>query len=400
MTAITPERPVVLAWQRMGPYHHARTRALAARLPLVAVEASSVDRVYAWDKVQPDLGLEQHRLCAGDIDRLSAGELRQRVVDCCEALRPSVLLLPGWHERWLRHMLCWATAAGVPAVLMSASIRGDKRRGRPSEWFKARVAGNFSGAIVGGRLAADYVVELGMAETRVTPGYDAVDNAHFADCVDSGAIGHAAWRQAHRRFFLCSGRFVECGIKNHLALIEAYRLYRQNAGDNAWGLVILGDGALRSAYERRISEAELGDHVLLPGFVQYDLLPAWYQAASAFVLPSLKEPWGLVVNEAMAAGLPVLVSDRCGCVPELVAEGCNGYLLDATDPAGMAERMGWIAADPVRLAAMGARSREIVADWGTARFAEAAVAACRKALNDPRRASLLDRACLRLWASL
>src|SRR5206468_501416 len=100
-----------------------------------------------------------------------------------------------------------------------------------------------------------------------------------------------------------------------------YARYRMAAGPGAWSLVVLGDGVLRGDLEQLRTELNLGDHVLFPGFKQYDELPAYYGLATAFIHASMVEPWGLVVNEAMAAGLPVLVSARCGCAWDLVEEG-------------------------------------------------------------------------------
>src|SRR5207244_4064698 len=101
--------------------------------------------------------------------------------------------------------------------------------------------------------------------------------------------------------------------KNLPRLLEAFAGYRRLAGDAAWELVLLGDGPLRPELVALLKDLELDGHVLLPGFKQYDELPAYYGLAGAFIHASTTEQWGLVVNEAMASGLPVLVSDRCGC---------------------------------------------------------------------------------------
>jgi glycosyltransferase involved in cell wall biosynthesis len=83
--------------------------------------------------------------------------------------------------------------------------------------------------------------------------------------------------------------------------------------------------------------------VLFPGFRKGKELGTYYGLASCFILPSLQEQWGLVVNEAMAAGLPVLVSQTSGCAPDLVQEGVNGFTFDPTNPMQLAELMEKIA---------------------------------------------------------
>ena len=129
------------------------------------------------------------------------------------------------------------------------------------------------------------------------------------------------------------------------------------SGRQAWGLVLVGGGPQDDLLRRR---AQATDGIVFAGFQQADRLADYYASASCLVLPSLSETWGLVVNEAMAAGLPVLVSHRCGCVPELVRQGWNGYVCDPLDVAGMARAMAVLSSPAVDLEAMGAASKRLV----------------------------------------
>jgi glycosyltransferase involved in cell wall biosynthesis len=81
-----------------------------------------------------------------------------------------------------------------------------------------------------------------------------------------------------------------------------------------------------------VSRTGIGNKVHFFGFIQYDELPYFYNHAKALILPSWSDQWGLVVNEAMACGLPVLVSEKCGCAPDLVVNGKNGFTFDPNDP--------------------------------------------------------------------
>jgi glycosyltransferase involved in cell wall biosynthesis len=97
-----------------------------------------------------------------------------------------------------------------------------------------------------------------------------------------------------------------------------------------------------------------------PGFQQIDTLPRWYAGAGAFVHPALEEPWGLVINEAMASGLPVLCSRTTGA-SELVEDGVNGFLFDPRDAAQIAGLLARMAgSSPDELARMGAFSSRLV----------------------------------------
>ena len=140
-----------------------------------------------------------------------------------------------------------------------------------------------------------------------------------------------------RYYFLASARFVSKKNLSHLLL--AYERYKALRGKRSWKLVVIGDGPLRKNLHRQCRDLKLDDDVSFPGFVQYSKLPAYYGLAGAFVHVSVVEQWGLVVNEALAAGLPVLVLDRCGCVRELVSEGRNGFVFDALDIERLVELM-------------------------------------------------------------
>jgi glycosyltransferase involved in cell wall biosynthesis len=126
-------------------------------------------------------------------------------------------------------------------------------------------------------------------------------------------------------------------------------------------------------------------------------LPAYYGLANAFIHASTTEQWGLVVNEAMASGLPVLVSNRCGCATDLVQEGVNGFTFDPHNVEQLAQLMLKISAcQDVRMSAFGDASRTIISKWGPERFALGLQGAVRQALAvGPKRAGITDRLVLR-----
>jgi glycosyltransferase involved in cell wall biosynthesis len=242
--------------------------------------------------------------------------------------------------------------------------------------------------------------ELGMPADRIFLGYDIIDNDYF----EKGAkVAQHSGFSASTPYILASARFIE--KKNLPLLLRAYALYRKRAlalndSDSVFDLVLLGDGAQRSELEKLRSELGLADCVQVPGFKQYEELPSYYAHAGAFIHASTTEQWGLVVNEAMASGLPVLVSNRCGCAADLVKDGDNGWTFDPTNEEQMADLMLRIASDETRRKEMGLKSREIIAEWGPDRFASGVKAAVEAALAAPRkRAGLLDRLILKVLTS-
>jgi glycosyltransferase involved in cell wall biosynthesis len=201
-------------------------------------------------------------------------------------------------------------------------------------------------------------------------------------------------------YFLASARFIE--KKNLSALIEAYAEYRRRseiAAKVPWDLVVLGDGPLRETLNSQLSTLNLNEHVHLPGFKPYDELPVYYELANALVHASTTEQWGLVVNEAIASGLPVIVSDRCGCVPELI--NGNGFTFDPTNEHELTARLLEMASLSIEeRKRLGDNSYRIAANFGPERFGEGLERAASVAMGVPqKRFGVMDRALLLVTAS-
>jgi len=362
----------------------------AGRLPVAAVELTSEDRTYAWDAVAaPELS--RVTIFAGeDPDALARSLVARRIARNLEAIQPRAVAIPGWSEPFALAALRWCGDHGVPAVLMSESQAADGSRSWRTEAVKRRLVARFSAALVGGRPHREYLRELGMPEDRIFLGYDVVDNGHFARGAEQARADAASCRRRlglPESYFLASSRFVE--KKNLLRLLQAFARFRTLAPRSEWKLVLLGDGPLKGEIVALANALSLSEDLLLPGFLQYEQLPAFYGLAAGFVHASTVEQWGLVVNEAMAASQPVLVSNRCGCAAELVRDGVNGYTFDPLDAEALAGLMAKVASSGERRLGMGEASRRIVAEWPVERFAEGLEGAVRGAAR-VRRAHLAD----------
>ena len=170
------------------------------------------------------------------------------------------------------------------------------------------------------------------------------------------------------------------GAKDPACLLEAQAILEAR-GVAPW-LVLVGDGPEAKTL-RDFALARSLSRVVFAGSRQPRDLPPIYAAADLFVLPSRHEPWGVVVNEAMAAGLPVVLSDRVGAAADLLVDGENGLLVPSGDPARLAAAIGEIVGDAALRARMGARSRRIVAGWGYGPSVRGFVAAVSAAAGRP-----------------
>jgi glycosyltransferase involved in cell wall biosynthesis len=145
-------------------------------------------------------------------------------------------------------------------------------------------------------------------------------------------------------------------------LIAACAALRSERPEAAPSLIIVGDGEERAALETCARAFQL-DHVHFAGFRNQTELPAFYDLCDVFVLPSDNEAWGLVLNEVMNAGKPVVASDQVGAAADLIQEGVNGHVFPAGDVAALRSRIASILADPARARGMGQASRKIISGW-------------------------------------
>lgn len=385
---------VALLFDHFGPYHHARLRAAGQRLDVTGLEFRARSREYAWEPGAAE-GLPIVTVPEGD-----AG-LSSTLQELLTKLDPEVVAIPGWSSPEALAALCWCLNARVPAVLMSESCAHDEPRRGWKEWVKRRIVRLFSAALVGGSLHCRYLEDLGMESLRVFLGYDAVDNAYFKEGAEralaEGLVGAVA--SENTGSFLASARFIE--KKNLPRLLDAYAAYRievsrVSGASFPWKLTLLGDGELRATLQTQVHSLGLEKHVSMPGFLQYADLPRHYARASAFIHASTTEQWGLVVNEAMASGLPVLLSNRCGCAPDLVREGVNGFTFDPNDTQGIAAAMVRVTAlSADERTSMALSSASIIENWGPERFGHGLEQAAASARSSPlRRAGLIDRVLL------
>ncbi len=390
---------IAVLFHRIGPYHKARLAAAGRHGKLVAIELSGNDKTYAWDLLEGVDGFERITVFPDkDVDFEPPLIVRDQLWRALTKQNPSVLVVAGWSASWALAAIQWAANNKRPVVMLSDSTEQDEIRSVWKEVIKKRVLRFCGAALVGGTPHMDYLTNLGLPKKRIFTGYDTVDNSFFSAGAEKARQDSKRLRSERslpQHYFMTTCRFIE--KKNILRLLEAYSIYRQHAGSEAWGLVVLGDGQLRDDYFKFRQEMGLEQSVIFPGFKQYHELPIYYGLADVFIQASTSEQWGLVVNEAMACGLPVIVSERCGCAVDLVKEGNNGFTFDPYDIEILANLMCKFSEHGGMLKNMGRESLKIIDHWTPDTFAEGlwyAVEAAVKAPQLPMR--FYDRGLLEL----
>lgn len=335
---------IVVIFYNIGGYHAARLRATEAACQqkgwrLTVVQVTDNANEHPWGNLEKEITFPLKTLLPiatnASIDRSSSSTVAASVLPkLLNTLKPDITVIPGWGFPVSRAALWWCKSHQRAAILMSESKWDDEKR----QWWKELLKSwlyvrKYDTALVGGELHRDYLVKLGFKSDRIFLGYDVIDNDYFTQQAKIARQNpsQARCRQPNiptRRYFIAATRLIK--RKNVSRLVEAYAAYRQQVSESqAWDIVICGSGEEELSIRNLIFEKELKNCVHLPGFITYQDIGDWYGLASAFVHPALQEQWGLVINEACAAALPILSSRTVGACYELVQDGQNGWLFDA-----------------------------------------------------------------------
>jgi glycosyltransferase involved in cell wall biosynthesis len=265
-----------------------------------------------------------------------------------------------------------AKMLGIPVLLRTDSTLIDHPRGPvklavKSLFFQILRRFTFGVLSVGQRNTEYWRHHLGAGIPVFSIPY-AVDNAFFQGRCNAASATRGQLRQqlgleANRPVLLFASKLLarKCCIDlvdAYLELVKRSRL--EGTSRQLPYLLIVGEGEQRSQIEERlhqVSEQE-SDGVRMLGFRNQSELPRFYDLCDAFVLPSIHEPWGLVVNEAMNAGKAIVVSDQVGCQPDLVEDGDNGLVFPARNLEALADALANVLTDPAGYRKMGERSLE------------------------------------------
>lgn len=373
MTLSSPPMHLAVQWPRLGPYHIARLRALNALLTargdrLTAIETASNDRLYAW-REEASTAFDRVQVFPGRIyDDLRPRELHDHTTRVLDRLDPDAVAITSYGLPDARACLAWCRRHRRIAIVMNDSRSEDIARHRWKEWIKRRLVSQFDAGIVSGTPHRRYHARLGIPGEVLFDGYSVVDNDYFAAAAAEARTAPETFRTLpglsdSRPYFLASSRFIP--RKDLDVLLRGYGRYRGRTSVPK-RLILLGDGPERSRLEAIVAAEGLHDDVTLPGFRQIDDLPAYYAFATAFIHTAASEQWGLVVNEAMACGLPVIVTQQTGCSEDLVEGKGTGLTFPAGDVAALARCFDSLDGPSARRA--GKAARALISEWDLDRF--------------------------------
>ncbi|MCA8939887.1 MAG: glycosyltransferase [Planctomycetes bacterium] len=377
---------ILMLQNSLPPYWIARLKAITEQ-PDVEITLATNS---GGDKGRPDeafqgLKLKWVPLSQDPIEDVNFVKLIPKTLALLRSTMPDVAYLAGiMHSNFLAaHVAC--KMMGIPIIGSSISTdfdaRGPEGIGRQvKEAIKKTVLSMVDIMLVPGQRAYQHMQRFGLGEDRLmlaghasaTPEYRekslALSEQELAQRLETLGMPEPG-------YFLFVGRFT--WVKNIPRLLKAYAKASEECALPR--LVLVGDGPDRADIETLVMDLNLSERVLLAGYKNAEELLYAFAGARALVLPSVSETWGMVVNEAMACGVPALVSERAGCAPDLIDEGQTGWLVDPESEESIARALVAAAADKTSKLEMRERLWEKVRHHSPTRFAETFVRAARTA---------------------
>jgi 1,2-diacylglycerol 3-alpha-glucosyltransferase len=375
---------LVIITEIIAPYRVPVFNSLAARgdVDLHVVFLAETDpKLRQWTVPKDEIRFSYQVLPSFRLRLGNSNLLLNRGLDrALRQVRPDVIVCGGYNYPSAWRAAFWARERNIPFLLWTESNAAD-HRGRSTfvEYLKRKYLGMCRGFVVPGEASKSYLQQLGLPAELIFKAPDAVDNELFTQGARMARTNLATVRKridVPERYFLNVGRFIRA--KGVFDLLEAYAKLDEEIRASV-GLVFVGEGDAKSELIRRASLIRPGT-VKVSLFVQKEQLAEFYALADAFVFPTHSDPWGLVVNEAMASGLPVIASNVAGCVSDLVEDGWNGFIVPVSDVRRICSSMELLAKGNDLRGQMGERSLQRIQEYSpeacAAGIAKAAFSVC------------------------
>lgn len=340
------ERPKLLfLWESFGPHHVDRCQACVAefgdRYEICGVEIATFDANYEWRGSIGADSFAKITLFPGVVrQKISTWRCFRRMVTACLRSRAKYVFLCNYDAPAVFFSAVVLRLFGRRLVIMQDSKFDDKQRRLLKEAAKSVLYRPYQAALVSGHRTKSYLAFLGIPEERIFIGYDTVSTSRIRRSAGSepapGGVPHA------KRHFTVVARFVP---KKNLGLaLEAYAAYVAQHPGAPRELHLCGSGDLEPMLRQQAEQLKLRG-VQFRGYLQEHEIARVLASSLALILPSVEEQHGLVINEAIAMGVPVLASDNCGARDLLVRSGVNGYIFEPDNAAGLAHFMSLLDRD-------------------------------------------------------
>ena len=367
-----PVKPAILfVWSNFGPYHidrlEAATEALKDTHRIIGIEIAGKSQTYPWARTEKVSGFERITLFPDrQSEAIPAWRIFIALARACLKARARHVFLCHYEKIDTSMIACLLRFLGHRTYVMMESKFDDKPRFLGRELLKKVFLLPYHGALVGGERHFDYLRFFGFDQAKIHFGYDTVSIDRIRRL--AGSPPAPAGVGFNDRHFTIAARLIP--KKNIVTALAAYADYCKLAGSKARELHICGSGELEG--ELRAAAKRLSvDGVVFRGFVQSAEVARVLASTLALILPSVEEQWGLVVNEALAMGVPILCSLNAGARDRLVRTAINGYIFEPDNPDGLARLLYGLGSDEAEWRRLTEGSAHLAPLGDTAQFGAA-----------------------------
>ena len=285
------------------------------------------------------------------------------IIKAIQVFRPDIVNLTGYYDFASWAVLFYCKISSIKTILSNESTADDHARNKVKEFFKSLIIKQFDGYFNFGTLSENYLLGLGVQPEKMLVNRNCVDNKtlknKYQNCLSERIDRQKVLNLASRNFIFV-GRLID--YKNILVFLEAFGIAQSKLLQENWGVIILGDGEQKEDLQQFVKEKNIQCISFQKG-VSWQQVPEYLALSNVLVLPSYSEPWGLVVNEAMACGLPVIVSEKCGCAIDLVKNGSNGFIFSPNNIEQLTAILLKFMNQEVDLKQMGQISEKIIQEY-------------------------------------
>lgn len=334
---------VVLIHNFLSPYRIPLFEELARRFDLEVWILGDVGVITEWDVDSADMNFRCRKIAGATIgfgSRYNALMLNYSFPVELAKSKAEVIICNGWDSPAAFYCGLWARFSARPFILWSGSTAAEVSRLRtwtaPLVRWLVRSA---DGWISDGTRAAEYLGSLGAVSARISPAFNGIDNDFYAA---NSHLTDEEQREIRSRLGINDGPVILyvgnlLVLKGVFELVEGFARFAHH--HSTAQLVIVGEGHDGDELRNRCRRLGIADRVVFPGFMAAKDIARCYGIADLLVLASRREHWGMVINEALASGVPVLATDVCGAVADLIEDGVNGYVVPSLDVDALATAM-------------------------------------------------------------
>lgn len=283
------------------------------------IHLAETEKIRDWKIDLSDIKYPYEILVTGSMDNYSKFYFLKKIWKKLNEEQPDIIYLGGYFHISFWASLLWAKIHGAKTILEMDSNRFDHIRVGWKEFIKQQFVKKCDIGVTYGELSKEYFIELGMPSNRIIikPNVSSTSLFYKSDLLERPNC------MTFNKHFIYVGRFSK--EKNLIMFLDTFNKAYKKSKNLDWGLLLVGSGPQEAELKKYIYDNNI-PNIIFSGFVDKHELVKYYNHSDVFVLPSISEPWGLVANEAMMCGLPVIISSQCGCSLDLIRE--NGYIFD------------------------------------------------------------------------